>query len=167
MRAYAWRGLEAARFELAFVDLDDDSLTARGTQVSPGWRLEYALDTGPGFVTERLTAQVETVRGSRTVDVKRGVKPLDGEALDVDLAFSPLFNSLPILRDRLHERAGSREYVMAFVDVPELSVERSKQEYIPLGAGAVRFRAGSFSADLDLDQDGFVLRYPGLAERVS
>ena len=56
---------------------------------------------------------------------------------------------------------------MAFVNVPELSVERSTQRYVPLGRGVVRFRSGTFTSDIEFDADGFVLRYPGLAERVS
>jgi uncharacterized protein len=53
------------------------------------------------------------------------------------------------------------------VNVPELFVERSAQRYVPLERGVVRYRSGSFSADIEFDADGFVVRYPGLAERVS
>jgi hypothetical protein len=56
---------------------------------------------------------------------------------------------------------------MAFVNVPELSVQRSVQRYVPLDRGVVRFRSGTFTADIEFDPDGFVVRYPGLAERVS
>jgi hypothetical protein len=56
---------------------------------------------------------------------------------------------------------------MALVNVPGLSVERSLQRYVPLERGTVRFRSGTFTADIEFDADGFVVRYPGLAERVS
>ena len=56
---------------------------------------------------------------------------------------------------------------MAFVNVPEFSVQRSVQRYVPLDRGVVRFRSGTFTADIEFDADGFVVRYPGLAERVS
>jgi hypothetical protein len=119
------------------------------------------------FVSELLRAEVETVHGIGTLDLRRGTKPLRDDVLDLDLASSPLFNSLPVLRDRLHEGAGAaREYTMAFVNVPELSVERSAQRYVALGRGLTRFRSGAFTADLEFDRDGFVVRYPGLAERV-
>jgi hypothetical protein len=55
---------------------------------------------------------------------------------------------------------------MAWVAVPELVVSESQQRYVPLADGVVRFRSGSFSADVEFDGAGFVLRYPGLAERV-
>ena len=165
MRVYAWQGPDL--FELAFVELGDNRLTARGTQLRSSYRLTYVVETSSTFVSELLRAEVETVHGIGTLDLRRGTKPLRDDVLDLDLQASPLFNSLPVLRDRLHEGGGeAREYTMAFVRVPELSVERSAQRYVPLGRGLVRFRSGSFTADLEFDADGFVARYPGLADRV-
>ena len=165
MRLYAWRG--PTIFELAFVDLEADRLTARGTQLSADYRLSYVLETSQMFVSERLRGEVETVHGIGMLDLRRGTKPLKDEVLDIDLQASPLFNSLPVLRDRLHDGGVARDYVMAYVNVHELSVERSAQRYVPLERGVVRYRSGSFSADIEFDADGFVVRYPGLAERVN
>jgi hypothetical protein len=165
MRLYAWQGPDL--FELAFVEVDGDRLTARGTQLRSSYRLEYVVETGPAFVSELLRAEVETVHGSGTLELRRGTKPLRDDVLDLDLQASPLFNSLPVCRDRLHEGGGEAgEYTMAFVSVPDLSVQRSAQRYLPLGRGVVRFRSGSFTADLQFDRDGFVVDYPGLAARV-
>ncbi len=165
MRLYAWQG--PGLFEVAFVDLGEDRLTARGTQLRADYSLSYVLETSPPFVSEHLRAEVETVRGAGSIDLRRGTTPLKDDVLDLDLQASPLFNSLPVLRDRLHEGGDAREYTMAFVRVPELSVQRSAQRYVPLGRGVVRYRSGSFTADIEFDADGFVVRYPGLAERVS
>ncbi len=165
MKLYAWQG--PGLFELAFVDLGDDRLTARGTQLRAAYSVSYVLETSETFVSEHLRAEVETVHGAGTLDLRRGTKPLKDDVLDLDLQASPLFNSLPVLRDRLHEGGDAREYRMAFVNVPELSVERSAQRYVPLEYGVVRFRSGTFTADIEFDADGFVVRYPGLAERVS
>jgi hypothetical protein len=118
MKLYAWHG--PGIFEVAFVDLGDDRLTARGTQLRPDYRLSYVLETSEMFVSEHLRAEVETVRGAGTLDLRRGTKPLKDDVLDLDLQASPLFNSLPVLRDRLHEGGDAREYTMAFVNVPEL-----------------------------------------------
>jgi hypothetical protein len=165
---YAWRGAEPPLFEVAFVELHADRLGAQGTQLGADYRLDYALETSSGFVSERLQVECRTARGTRTVDLRRGSKPLVEGVLDVDLGFSPLFNSLPVLRDRLHEGGGDgRDYVMAWVAVPGLGVSKSEQRYVPLARKLVRFRSGSFSADLEFDADGFVVRYPGLAERVT
>jgi hypothetical protein len=72
-----------------------------------------------------------------------------------------------VLRDRLHEGGIAREYTMAWVAVPELVVSKSSQRYVPLGPGIVQFRSASFTADIGFDRDGFVVAYPGLAERVN
>ncbi|MGH2800799.1 MAG: putative glycolipid-binding domain-containing protein, partial [Thermoleophilaceae bacterium] len=59
------------------------------------------------------------------------------------------------------------DHVMAWVDVPSLEVSRSRQRYEPIGARRVRYVGldDGFTAELDLDADGFVLHYPGLAGR--
>jgi uncharacterized protein len=165
VKLYAWQG--PGLFEVAFVDLGEDRLTARGTQLRADYSLSYVLETSQLFVSEHLRAEVETVRGAGSLDLRRGTTPLKDDVLDLDLQASPLFNSLPVLRDRLHEGGEAREYTMAFVRVPELSVQRVAQRYVPLARGVVRFRSGSFTADIEFDADGFVVRYPGLAERVS
>jgi hypothetical protein len=59
-----------------------------------------------------------------------------------DLGYSPLFNSLPVMRDGLLQVGRPRAYVMRWVDVPSLKVHRSEQRYEPLGNGLVRYRAG-------------------------
>jgi hypothetical protein len=165
VKLYAWQG--PGIFELAFVDLGEDRLTARGTQLRAAYSLSYVLETSQMFVSEHLRAEVETVHGAGTLDLRRGTKPLKDDVLDLDLQASPLFNSLPVLRDRLHEGGNAREYTMAFVNVPDLSVARSAQRYVPLEHGIVRYRSGTFTADIEFDSEGFVVRYPGLAERVS
>jgi hypothetical protein len=88
-------------------------------------------------------------------------------ALDVDLGFSPLTNTLPVRRLGLHRAAAgeSATITAAWVLVPSLTVVAAQQSYAVLAAGSVRYASGTFRADLTLDADGYVLDYPGLAER--
>jgi hypothetical protein len=145
-----WSGLDEWRAEIARVDEAGDGLRATGTQLGLAYELRYEL-------SER-ELRLEVVGGaSRTVEL--------GDADFFDLAFSPLLNSLPVRRDRLLEHGRPHDYVMAFVDVPSLEVSPAEQRYEPLGSRLVRFRSGDFTADLEYDEDGFVVRYPGLAER--
>jgi len=166
VRACAWQGLDAPRFELAFVDVTGERLTARGTQLGADYRLTYALETAESFVSDRLVVECESPAGTKMVELLRGRSPLTDDVLDIDLGFSPLFNTLPVLRDRLHCGGSTGDYVMAWVDVPGLDVSLSDQRYIPLDDGVVRYRAGTFTADIRFDDDGFVVDYPGLARRV-
>jgi uncharacterized protein len=149
MRTLVWSGLEAPRMEIARVEVEGTDLRAEGTQVGVAYELRYRLAGG--------ALDLEIVGGPSA-----RVEP--GEADFVDLGFSPLTNTLPILRDGLHRGGGPRDYVMALVDVPSLEVSRSEQRYERAGTNAIRFRSGDFEAVLQLDEDGFVLRYPGLAE---
>ena len=146
-----WSGVDAPRMEIAYVQVSGAELNARGAIIGVTYELRYELEAG------LLRAGV--------VGGKRLVLEL-GDADFFDLAFSPLFNSLPVLRDGLLRDGEARDYVMRFLDVPSLEISVSQQRYEPLADGAVRFRSGSFSADLVFDADGFVVEYPGLARRV-
>jgi uncharacterized protein len=150
VRTLVWTGVDAPRMEISRVQIDGGALDAEGTQIGVAYELRYHLEDGA------LDLQVVGWRSAR-------LEP--GDADFVDLGFSPLTNTLPILRDGLQHGGGPRDYVMALVDVPSLEVSMSEQRYEPIGPSAVRFRSGAFEAVLELDVDGFVVRYPGLAER--
>jgi hypothetical protein len=88
-------------------------------------------------------------------------------AFDVDLTGSPLTNTLPIRRlELLKAEAGVAHRIsVAWVLLPSLEVVQADQIYTALGDGRVRFANETFSADLVVDDEGFVLDYPGLAKR--
>jgi hypothetical protein len=136
--------------EIAHVERTRPEFVASGTQLGANYELRYRL--APGVL------QLELV-GERRLDLS-----LD-EADFFDLGWSPLFNSLPVIRDRLLDPGPARDYVMRWVDVPSLDVSRSRQRYEPLGDNVVRFRAGDFVSDITFDADGFVVHYPGIGTR--
>lgn len=136
--------------EVAHVERRERELTATGTQLGASYELRYRLEPD--------VLRVELV-GHRSVDV-----PLDGADF-FDLGWSPLFNSLPVIRDRLLERGPARDYVMRWVEVPSLEVRESKQRYEPLGDRLIRFRSEGFIADIQFDEDAYVVEYPGIARR--
>jgi Putative glycolipid-binding len=148
----AWCGDGAPRMEVARVERTDSVLTAVGTQLGSVYELRYRLEP------TRLYLEVV---GQRSLEV-------DLAGADFfDLGFSPLFNSLPVIRDNLLEAGPARLYEMRWVDVPSLDVSRSEQRYEPLGNGQVRFSSAGFTADIRFDEAGFVLDYPGIATRAS
>jgi hypothetical protein len=156
-RTLVWRGIDAPRMEIAHVLVEGTELRARGTQIGvepTPYELSYELEPG------RLRSQV--VAGA-SLDLE-----LDADFFD--LGYSPLFNSLPILRYNMLRGGEARDFVMTWVSVPDLSVSRSEQRYEPIRPGMVRYR-GSHRLDapyhdLEIDEDGFVERYPRLAELV-
>lgn len=138
--------------EVAHVAHRGSTLTAEGTQLGAVYELRYRLEPNSLFLE---------VVGERSLEVELG------DADFFDLGWSPLFNSLPVIRDRLLESGPPRLYSMCWIDVPTLEIVRSKQGYEPLGNGLIRFTAGEFTADVRFDEAGFVLDYPGVATRVS
>ena len=192
-RLLLWRGTDDWRTELARVRLDGDSLRADGTQIGVeplAYQLEYKLETGPRFVTRSLTVSaqgdgwIRSLALSRADDGKwridaehEGAAPLEApggdvatfaEALDCDLGLCPLTNTMPVLREGLLAGGEPRDFVMAWVKVPDLSVHRSEQRYEPIDELTVRYvgKHRSFVGELELDADGLVVRYPELAERL-
>jgi uncharacterized protein len=181
-RAIAWRGLEEWLAEHVQVDLWDAGVVARGVQLGAEpepYRVDYQLDAPSDWITRRLEVDVSGAGWRRSLVLEhdgagawtldgRPARELDG-AVDCDLAFSPMTNLMPMRRHELHEADGMADFAMAWVSVPDLAVHRSPQRYEHLRPGCVRFTSldSDFTADLELDADGLVVRYPRLAERVA
>ena len=135
MAVALWRGLDGHRLEIARAEWTGSDLRASGTQIGVAYELRYELE--PGFL--RVEVVGEVVRDVR----------LDGADF-FDLGFSPLFNSLPVVRDGLLDGGPERDYVMRWVEVPSLDVSESAQRYEPVDTRTIRFRAGEFTALVEL-----------------
>ena len=172
-RLIVWRGTDEPRqtlAEAAAVELWDDGLRATGTQIGADYRVDYELDASlEGFVTNSLTVTARGEGWSRALTLRRD--QMGDDVLDCDLALSPLTNAMPILRHGLHVQPGSADFKMAWVDVPSLTVHTSAQRYEHVAPGVVRYvdrgEFAGFTATLELDGDGLVVNYPGLAERAA
>jgi uncharacterized protein len=180
-----WQSTGSAGLEMAAVQLGAGSMSARGSVIATHPEpcvISYQLETGPGYITSSLNVSAWGSGWSRTLELRRRhddvwiarpggyLQALDA-ALDCDLAGCCLTNTMPVLRHGLHERPGSVEFLMAWISVPDLVVHTSHQRYThltrrPTGGASIRFQSGTFTADLTIDARGFVVDYPGLAERV-
>ncbi|MEJ8278903.1 putative glycolipid-binding domain-containing protein [Pseudonocardia spirodelae] len=160
--------------------------TGRIIRSGPGGVLtaSYRLVVAGDGTLSRLAVDVATADGEHQLTLSRstdgvwlvddgagGVRGDFGGARDVDLAFSPVFNALPVRRLALHREPAEHVLPMVFVDLPSLAVEATEQTYRTVTAGAggraavVGFAAGEFTAEITVDDDGFVLDYPGIASR--
>lgn len=174
-------GLEGARISLSH------GFRAQGRLVRPDFTASYRLVVDEDGLLKRLSLTTDTVERERTLTMNRtadGYWLLDtgggagnrtelGGALDVDVAHSPLFNSLPIRRLGLHREAGEHTLPMAFVSLPDLEVQAVEQTYRTVSvaddadAGVIAFSSDDFAADLVVDADGLVISYPGVASRLA
>jgi hypothetical protein len=91
---------------------------------------------------------------------------LDG-IRDVDLAITPATNTLPIRRLAL-AIGESQSTDAAWVQFPSLAVERLPQRYTREAELLYRYesRGGAFTAELQVDEHGVVVRYGSIWERV-
>lgn len=180
MRALSWEVSASRGLEISWTELGGGVLRARGRAVGtvpePYW-IAYELETAEDLVTRRLSVTAETEAGARVLDLRHdghGRWTANGEplpdvdgALDCDLGLCPLTNTMPVLRHGLHQAPGEREFLMAWVSVPSLTVRPSRQTYTHLGPGRVRYASGDFRSDLEFDDDGYVVDYPRLATRLT
>jgi uncharacterized protein len=176
-RGLAARGVQVAvdpiayacRYELytdenwATVRLD---VSAEGAGWLRGAKLERAAGRWRVVTAEQgdLDAALRAA-GIATSAPMPGIENPDllAEALDVDLGGSPLTNTLPLRRLGMV----TSTVTVAWVLLPSLAVVPAKQSYTPVEAGRVRYSSGSFAAELEVDDEGYVIRYPGMAQRAA
>jgi hypothetical protein len=168
-------GLDPLPYRLSYRLEAPEQFVTRSLEIEvggDGWRRELDLShDGNGswrcHGTETGKAQVELpAPGGDTAGLE--------DSLDCDLGLSPLTNLMPIRRHDLHRGPGEAEFVMAWVSVPDLALHVSAQRYEHLrmerqGAVVSFIDEGmfkGFTSELELEPDGLVRVYPGLAARV-
>lgn len=92
---------------------------------------------------------------------------LDG-CYDLDLACTPFTNTLPIRRLPLRD-GDTAELPVVFVDPDTLEVRPARQRYTRLGDRRWRYEnlGTGYRVDLEVDEHGLVLDYPGEFRRLS
>jgi uncharacterized protein len=102
------------------------------------------------------------------VDGSASPLPKLASAIDVDISVTPFTNTLPIRR--LDLKAGQSADILAvYVQLPGQTVTTDRQRYTCLEPNR-RYRYESldsdFTRDIEVDDDGLVVIYPGLFRRV-
>jgi uncharacterized protein len=112
------------------------------------------------LIVDKATSRVGVFLSAREGRWTRGRDPIAelGGCLDVDLAFTPATNTLPIRRLGLRVGEGA-DVDAAWVRWPELDVVRAKQRYERLAEDRYRFSQEEFSAELTVDPEGLVVAY--------
>ena len=164
----------ACRYEL-FTDEDWVSARFEATVEGAGWLRTARLERAAGRWRVTTAEQGDLDAAARAAG--HPAQPLPGSedpdrlgtALDLDLWASPLTNTLPVRRlDLRHAAPGTVHTITAaWILLPSLAVVAGEQTYTVLPGGGVRYASDGFTADLALDEDGYVVHYPGLAERPS
>lgn len=153
----------------------DDGLRISGTTLfrdeAGPVEIRYSVAVDERWRTRIVGVHVRTEAENRSVALRcdgagnwevggHPISELEG-AIDVDLAWTPATNTIPIRRHRLAvgESADTR---VVFVPFPGREVTAKQQSYERLAERRYRYTSGSFSADLTVDEHGLVTAYPGL-----
>ena len=136
-------------------------------------RLDYEIECDMLWGTRDVTVRGQIGEAPVTLVLSRdsdgawcanGVaQPAVQGCMDVDLGFSPSTNLLPIRRLKL--AIGARADVRAaWVRFPELTLEVLEQTYARLTEHTYQYESagGEFRRELTVNDNGFVVDYPGL-----
>ena len=157
-------------------------IVAAGTATQPAFSAYYDLTTDEAGATKRIGLTVTMAERERQLSLARDEENMwlvtdhrgesrasyDG-ARDVDVVFSPFFNALAIRRVGLHRQADTVTLPMLYVWLPELTVSAATVSYSSTGAGnlaEIKLKSPVADTTVIIDADGFILDYPGLAERI-
>ena len=153
---------------------------AAATATNPAFGAFYEVQTDESGATKRFGLTVTLAERERQLAIARDEENMwlitdhQGErregfngALDVDVVFSPFFNALPIRRLDLHGRADSIALPMVYVNVPEMTVDAAIVNYTSTGGlDSIKLHSPVADTTVSVDSDGFIVEYPGLAERI-
>jgi len=181
-RVFFWRRLDVEGLERLDLEVGRDAITARSTVLSAedgGFRLDHRWLLTPDWRAQGLSIERWNKDGRAALTLERdgtgwrvdGVRRLDLDgAEEPDLSVTPFSNSFPIRRTPAQAGA-SYTLDTAFIDGAAMTVARSKQHYDRLGANRLRYTDMGFSkgfeADLVVDDEGLVLTYEHLFERIA
>ncbi|BBY74889.1 hypothetical protein MPRF_17880 [Mycolicibacterium parafortuitum] len=181
-----WRAHDEPRMESVRVQMSGKRIKAYGrvvaaaTSAHPAFSASYDLVTDELGGTKRLSLTVTLAERERQLSIARDEENMwlvqehsgqtsrsafDG-ALDVDMVFSPFFNALPIRRLGVLPGSGESAVVpVVYVRVPDLSVVVETISYDATDTG-IKLKSPVADTTITVDDDGFILDYPGLAERL-
>jgi uncharacterized protein len=192
----AWEWLERPGLDVAVLARGADGTRDVEGRVITSWDsglmdLRYALRCDDNWSVQTAELRVELNGAIRQRSMQRRAegwwideqhRPDLAAAHDIDIMGTPLTNALPIQREAW-EPGASRDFVMAYVRLPDLEVLPARQRYtfaakaaagrvaerrlpdcssVPATARQFRYQSldSGFTAELEVDEQGLVLRYP-------
>lgn len=165
---------------LLLSDQAADSVVLAFDDIVGPFRLHYHLRWNTAWQLREADMTLETDSATRRLKLRtdgeghwsdgdgHALDKLDG-CLDIDIWPTPFTNSFPIRREAL-SLGERREFRMAWVAAPALTVQPQAQAYTRLAERLYRFESldgSGFEVNLPVDEDGVVLDYPGLFRRVT
>lgn len=114
-----------------------------------------------------FTLSFQKNKNNQWVNEKCEILSNFNECTDIDISLTPFTNTLPINRLNLPE-GSSKEINVIYIDLPTTQCKPVKQRYTNLGNGFYKYEnlVSGFTSNIEVDENGFVLNYPGIWQRV-
>jgi len=177
-RSLRWRPVEGVGLEHLTLATTQTGIRAEavviGERGEPPYGVSYRIDCTADFAVTSFA--IATTDGRRLAMERRAGRwhdaagtrlPAFDDCIDIDLQGSPFTNTLPIRRERW-KIGQSRSFAMLYIPFDDFVPTIDRQTYTCLAPRLFRYQAadGSFEAELPVDEDGLVVDYPSLFERI-
>ena len=182
-RTIIWTGQSVpGREELSIAENDKDitatsHVTGGDAELRTRWDATYTIVCDNAWRVRRVV--IKESRSGRHLtlygDGHGNWKNEAGELLenisgciDIDFRATPFSNTFPIRRLQL--RPGETASIeVAYINAPDLKINRERQIYTRMSEREWKFEqpSANFEALITVDNDGFVVDYPGLFGRVN
>lgn len=141
------------------------------------WQISYSLTINARWEVQTVSIEVMseqdyTIQLSKN-DQQQWVNE-NGEHLpeydgcvDIDISFTPFTNTLPINRLQL-TKGESKHMPVLYIDVQQGICKSVKQRYVNKGDKIYKYENedSGFTSELLVDNEGYVVDYPGIWQRI-
>jgi hypothetical protein len=178
-QTFVWQGLYYHTCEKLILTARADGYTAKGIIVGEAENLPvhfiYGLELSKDW--RLLSASAEQVGSSEKLQLLRNTKGqwtnekgkpygLPDDCIDIDISITPFTNTLPI--NRMDFKKGEpKNITVIYINALSMKVSAMEQRYTLISKNRYRYESipPGFTALLQTDEDGLVVKYPGLFER--
>jgi hypothetical protein len=177
-RSVLWQALGGEGLEHLTVSATADAVHAEavviGARSGTPYGVTYRIACDLDFSVRSFAVSTTDGRGLEMTrrdgawyDSRRGHLPDFDSCIDIDLAGTPFTNTLPIRRTAW-QTGTEHSFTMLYVSFDTFEPSVDAQTYACLGPRLFRYKAAdrSFTADLPVDEDGLVMDYPTLFQRL-
>jgi uncharacterized protein len=176
-----WHGLSGSDREHLVLTENEAGIQAESVYMSGGGKADafavwYRIALNPNW--HFLSVEARVVGTGSTFSLRREAgsgRWFDGngeradlaECADVDLSITPFTNSLPIRRLGL-KVGDAHEFKLAYIALPEMEAFADIQLYTRKTHNIYHFESvdSDFNRDIEVDDRGLVVNYPGLFARI-
>ncbi|WNJ91887.1 putative glycolipid-binding domain-containing protein [Bosea sp. 685] len=177
-RSVRWQGLGGEGLEHLTISATAETVHAEavviGARGGTPYGVTYKIACDLDFSVRSFAVSTTDGRGLEMTrrdgawyDSRRGHLPDFDGCIDIDLAGTPFTNTLPIRR-AAWQTGTEHGFTMLYVSFGTFEPSVDAQTYACLGPRLFRYKAAdrSFTADLPVDEDGLVMDYPTLFQRL-